>query len=100
MTLSVNGRAIGRPKGTGRKLGPRTGSRASLLLSLQPGQRTILEAPKGRLGPFMAQIHTDANRSGLNGRISVALLLGLNPTTREVIDLVVITRKEDREQEN
>mgnify|MGYP000146140800 FL=1 len=94
MNLSVNGKPLGRPKGTGKPMGPRPGSRLHMLANMKPGQRVFLEVPAGRLQAFMAQVGTDISRGKLGGLITQALILGINPTTRQVIDLVMLTRKE------
>ena len=82
----------GRPPGT--KLGPRVGSRPWKLAQMMPGDRIFLEAPGGNLQNFMKQIGADISRGGLSGLVTQTLILGIEPATRNVIDLVMLTRKE------
>jgi hypothetical protein len=72
---------------------PRPGSRVWKLANLEPGERLFLEAPAGRLAAFRQQVQVDAARTGLGtGSFSQTLVLGVLPNTREVIDLVMVTR--------
>ena len=71
--------------------GPRIGSRVHMLASMQPGDRHFLEAPPGRLQPFMQQVNTDIHRAGKRGAVTQAHMLGVDPRNRTVVDLVVLT---------
>lgn len=75
--------------------GPRIGSRPHMLTLMQPGERRILEAPAGRLSPFMQQVTVDIHRNGLRGKITMAHMLGVDLKTCTVTDLVVLTRGPD-----
>ena len=75
--------------------GPRVGSRPYMLTLMRPGERKYLEAPAGRLSPFMQQVTVDIHRAGLRGKITMAHMLGVCPKARTVTDLVVLTRSED-----
>lgn len=77
------------------KTGPRVGSRPYLLANMKPGERAWLEAPTGRAQAFMQQIAADILRSGTQGLITQALILGIQPSTRKVYELVMLTRLED-----
>lgn len=85
----------GRPPGSGMgKIGPRIGSRPWALLRLQPGERIFLEV-RGSVASTMQQIGTDVQRNGLGGKITQTLVLGVVPSSRDVIDLVMLTRLPD-----
>lgn len=81
-------------QGLGVKTGQRPGSRPWLITNLKPGESLFLEAPKGRLQPFMQQVAADIYRVGLATLVSQSLVLGIEPATREVFELVKLTRKE------
>lgn len=72
--------------------GPHPGSRPHRIAALALGERTFFEAPSGRLSAFMQQVGTDIGRCGLRGRVAMAHVLGIQPVTREVIELVMCTR--------
>jgi hypothetical protein len=74
---------------------PRRISRPDRLRALQPGERIFFEAPPGRLSPFMQQVQTDVGRCNLKGTVTMVHVLGITPSTREVIELVMVTRKEE-----
>ncbi len=74
------------------KLGPRVGSRPWTLLNLAVGQSAYFEAPPGRLQAFMSQIAGDIIRNNLKGKVVQSLIIGVQPTSREVVDLVRVTR--------
>ena len=67
-------------------------SRPWKLAHLKPGESLILEVPPGRsLSAFMSQCVVDFGRiEGM--KFSQALVLGVDPKTRTVSDLVRITR--------
>lgn len=83
----------GRPPGSGLgvKLGPRVGSRPWALLNLQPGESLFFQAQNG-VPRLMAQIATDMQRNGLSGAMTQTVFLAIQPTTREVIEIVRVTR--------
>lgn len=74
----------------GVKVGPRVGSRPWKLLQLEVGESLLLEAPAGRLVPFMGQVQVDASRNGV--KITQSLLYGVDPKSRAVLDIVRVTR--------
>lgn len=73
---------------------PRVGSRSHALVNLPVGHSLVFEAPQGRLSAFRAQIQTDIQRNGLNGKVEQSLLLAIHPATREVYEIVRVTRVE------
>lgn len=75
--------------------GPRPGSRPFLLSNMKPGDSALLEAPLGRLQPFMNQIAVDIGRCGLNGKITQSTILGVELSTRQVYEIVRVTRLPD-----
>lgn len=70
--------------------GPRIGSRPWKLSQLAPGESLLLEAPPGRVSAFMQQVGVDCRRVG--GDFSQALILGVEPNRRVVLDIVRVTR--------
>lgn len=81
----------GRPPG---KTGPRPGSRPFLLANLKHGQRAFLEAPAGDVQRFMQQVAADISRGGLKGRVTQALVVGIQLNNRAMHELVMVTRVE------
>lgn len=71
--------------------GPRIGSRPWKLSQLAPGESLLLEAPPGRTQAFMQQIGADIHRT-TDGGFSQALILGVSPSDRSVVDIVRVTR--------
>lgn len=82
------GRQFG--SGMGVKLGPRPGSRPFTLLSLKSGVRILFEAPPGRATALMQQIQADTTRNGI--KVKQAIVLGVQPDTRELLEIVAVTR--------
>jgi hypothetical protein len=82
----------GRPPGSTGPTGPRVGSRPWQITRMQPGERLFLEAPVGRLQRFMQQIAVDISRCKLNRLVTQTHMLGVIPSTREVVDMVILTR--------
>lgn len=80
-----------------KKRGPNKGSRPAMLLSLKPGQRVIVEAPIGKTSAVMQQMGADISRNGLSGKIKLSQVLGVEVSTREVVEMILITRLEDEE---
>lgn len=78
-------------QGLGVKTGPHVGSRPWALLRLAPGESMFLEASNG-VTRLMQQVATDLHRNGLQGVMTQTHLLAIQPTTREVVDIVRITR--------
>lgn len=70
----------------------RIGSRPSQISRLEPGESLFLCAPRGRLAQFMSQIRVDIARAGMSGQVSQSLVLGVEPSTREVYELVKLSR--------
>jgi len=65
-----------------------------MLLRLRDGKRAFLEAPKGRLQAFMQQVAADIHRNGLKGLVTQSAVFGVLPNTRELIELVMVERRE------
>ncbi len=72
--------------------GPRIGSRVWKIAQLDEGDSLLLEAPAGRLQPFMQQVNVDIMRAGMKGRVSQSLILGIEPATRQVYEIVRLVR--------
>ena len=72
----------------------RIGSRPSMINRLAVGESLFLQAPTGRLGQFMQQVSSDIQRIGLKGKVSQSLIIGVESATREVYDIVKVTRTE------
>lgn len=70
----------------------RIGSRPSMINRLAVGESLFLQAPLGRVVAFMGQVSADIGRIGLRGKVSQSLIIGVEPATREVYDIVKITR--------
>jgi hypothetical protein len=70
--------------------GPRIGSRPWKLSQLAPGESLLLEAPPGRGTAFMQQVGVDCRRAG--GGFSQALILGVDPDRRVVVDIIRVTK--------
>lgn len=88
----MSGEATKRRGGNpGVKLGPRVGSRPWALSRLEPGESMLLEAPPGRTQAFMQQIAADIHRT-TDGGYSQALILGVSPSDRSVVDIIRVTR--------
>lgn len=89
------GRPLGSKSRTPKKpYAPRAGSRPYALLQMMSGDRIYLESPgRDRTQAFMQQIAADIGRTGLQGKVTQTLVLGIIPDSRAVIDLVMVTRK-------
>lgn len=72
----------------------RVGSRTDILSRMSPGEELFLRAGVGRASILMQQISTDIGRAGLRGLISQSLVLGIEVSTREVVELIFVRRKE------
>lgn len=79
----------------GGPTGPRKGSRPYLLLNLKPGERAVFMAPPSGASKLMQQIWADVARNGLGGKIRQSLVIGVEVSSREVIDMVLVTRLQD-----
>jgi hypothetical protein len=89
----------GRPPGSSTgPTGPRIGSRPWKLAQLGPGETLLLEAPKGRLQPFMQQVAADFIRSGMQGKLEQVFILGIEPSTRIVHEIVMVRNVETKQQ--
>lgn len=78
-----------------KKTGPRPGSRPYLIANLKHGQRVFLEAPVGDVQRFMQQVAADITRCELQGKVVQGIVLGIQPSTRNVYELVMLTRIEE-----
>lgn len=58
---------------------------------MKPGDRILLEAPSGRLGPFMQQVRVDIDRAGMTGLLTQSHVLGVEVATRAVLDIVLVS---------
>lgn len=75
--------------------GARPGSRPFALLHMKPGKTLLFEAEAGKGGLLMQQINTDIYRTGLQGKITQELVIGVVVASRLCIDIVRLTRLED-----
>ena len=69
---------------------PRPGSRPYALANMAPGSSLLFEAPKGMVVKRMGQIGVDASRVGVS--ITMSHFLAIQPNTREVIEVIRVTR--------
>lgn len=75
------------------KKSQRVGSRPWLLVNMAVGDTLIFESHvKGQVANLMQQIMTDILRNGLRGKIKQSHLIAVQPTTKEVYDLVRVER--------
>lgn len=78
------------------KTGPRPGSRPWQLVNLAFGECLVIQVPRDKaVSTFMQQINTDILRNGLKGKVTQQHLIGVQPSTREVVDLVRVSRIEE-----
>ena len=75
--------------------GPRHGSMADRLLSMNPGDVEFFDATKR--GPMAVQqtVMACAKRNGLTGKFKQEWFISVQPTSRETIDIVRVTRLPD-----
>jgi len=60
---------------------------------MKSGESLLLQAPNGRLQSFMAQIRVDIGRVGGDAStFNQSHILGIEPSTRTVLDIVKVTR--------
>lgn len=75
-------------------------TRAQALLALRSGESLFLEALDEAPEALIRSVSREAARVGLRGRVVASVVLAIEPATREVLDLVRITRlRGDHEQE-
>ena len=73
--------------------GLQIGSRPWKLAQLERGESLALEVPLGvTVTRYMQQIGVDIGRVGLRGQVVQQHFLAIQPTTRQVIDFVRITK--------
>ncbi len=90
MNTEVPKKRRGRPPG---KTGPRPGSRPFILVSLVINESVLFAVPAGKpLARHMQQIATDIQRNGLSSKVKQELFICIQPTTREVVDAIRVTR--------
>lgn len=77
--------------------GPRHGSMADRLLSMQPGDVEFFDATSRGPMPLQQTVCACAKRNGLTGKLKQEWFVSVQPTTREVIDIVRVTRLPDEE---
>lgn len=86
------------PKRRGRKAGvktgPRIGSRPWLLSRMGVGDALCFEAPLRQASRLMMQIQTDIGRLGLSGAFEQRHYVAVQPTEKDVIDIVRVVRVE------
>lgn len=71
----------------------RIGSRPWRLSRLQPGESALFNAGDNPTN-YMQQVAADISRSCATGSVSQRLLLAIHPATRDVINVVEVTRKD------
>ena len=67
-------------------------ARTTALSSLRQGERLLLEAPTGKVGLFAQQVAEDIRRLGLQGVLQQSLVLGVEVSTRSVLEIICVTR--------
>lgn len=88
-----SGRPLGSKDRNPRKGQPHVGSRPWMLLRMQIGDVMLIENKRGGpVGKLMQQIQADISRNGLKGKMVQSHLLGVQPTSREVFDIIRIER--------
>lgn len=90
-------RKPGRPVGSKdtRPRGPRPGSRIWAISNMQPGDVLLFERKDGGpVGALMQQIGTDIRRAGLGGKVLMTHIIGIQPTARDVYDIVRLYYRE------
>ena len=70
----------------------RPGSRPHTLENLEVGSSHFFQVKKQSTSKLMQQISVDISRVGLNGRLKQEVLLAIQPTTKQVVELVMVTR--------
>lgn len=71
---------------------PRAGSRVHTLAHLAPGQSLWFEAKPGQANRLAQQLGVDARRAGWPAPVRTMQALAIHPETREVFELVRISR--------
>ena len=66
------------------------GSRTSMMLALKPKESVLFETYAGNGSRLMSQIDCAARRAGIT-EFSNKLLIGVDPSTRECVDIVKFT---------
>lgn len=66
------------------------GSRVSAMLALKPKQSVVFETYAGNGSRLMSQIDCAARRAGIT-KFSNKLLIAIDPSTRECVDIVRFT---------
>ena len=90
-------RKAGRPVGAKdtRPRGPQPGSRSWMIMNMEPGDVLLFENKNGGpVGPLMSQIGVDIRRAGLAGVVVQTHIIGIQPTTRDVYDIVRLYYRE------
>lgn len=94
---SVVKRRRGRPPGICKPNGPQRGSRNWLLNQLEIGESCLFETEAGNSLKLMQQLGAGFARTLPTKRFTQELVLGVFPHTRKVIDIVRVTRLEDKQ---
>ena len=96
--MSAAGKKRGRPIGTGHPIGPqgpKVGSRPWKLMNMRFGERIFFEVGAGTTtSRLMQQISSDIQRNGLAKTHKQSGAFAIVPATREMIELVIVTRAE------
>jgi hypothetical protein len=65
---------------------------------MKPGQVELFMAPRGRSQAHMQQVAADVTRCKLQGKVRLSLVLGIEVSTREVIEIVMAIREGDSDE--
>lgn len=79
-------------QGLGIKTGPRPGSRPWMLANLKVGDALYFEAPLGHSARTMGWIAADITKAEANGEFKQTHFIAIQPHTKQVIDIVQVTR--------
>lgn len=75
--------------------GPRIGSLTWTLLNIEPGCCHLFAVPEDRTNQvYMQYIASGISRTGLQGKLHQTLVLGIEVSTRKVIEIVKVARDE------
>lgn len=87
------------PKKRGRKpgvkTGPQVGSRPWHLLRMVKGDCLFFASNKPSVMALMGRINSDIHKNNLTGKFKQTHFIAVQPSTKEVLDLVRVERIED-----
>lgn len=73
--------------------GPRAGSLAWTLQNIEPGECHLFCVPSGKTTQvFMQYVASGVSRTGLQGQLHQTLVLGIEVSTRKVIEIIKVAR--------